>query len=42
MNETLTKVSYINENKHKNLPPLSWNRTFHFELSQAMGQSLDT
>lgn len=40
MNETLAKMSYINENKQKNLPPLSWNGTVHFELSRVMDQSL--
>ena len=34
--QALAKASCINENRHKNLPPLSWNGTFHFELSQAM------
>ena len=42
MNQTLAKAFCINENKHKNLSPLSWNGTFHFELSQAMDQSLGT
>ena len=42
MNETLAIASCINENKHKNLSPLPWNGTLHFELSQAMDQSLST
>ena len=32
MNETLVNASCINESKHKNFPPLSWNGILHFRI----------